>query len=307
MSDNGLSIMVDKRRRRSRAEMEHIRDAMIRLVRKNRPVTIRQLFYVMVSARVIEKTEADYRQVVIRLCLELRQAGSIPWDSVVDQTRFFFKPNTFGTLQDALNETARVYRRSYWATAPVQVQVWCESLSAAGIIKPETFRWDVPLYPGKGFSSHSFLRDAGRSIATDGRPAVVYVLGDYDPSGRDIIRNMKELIRRYAGEVNENVPIEFREVAVTPEQIESWNLPSHPSKKTDPRYAKSGIDYAVELEAIEPNRLRGLVGQCINRHIDSKTYFRMQGIEAAERETLLGIAAGIARHDDKADSKETDS
>jgi hypothetical protein len=306
---DGLSTMVDKRRRqrRTNAEMKHIRENMIRLARDNNPFTIRQMFYLMVTAAIIDKTESNYKDVVIRLCLELRQAGLIPWDWVVDHTRYFFKPNSFDSLQDALNETARVYRRSYWAESNIQIQIWCESMSAAGIIKPETTLWDVPLYPGKGFTSHSFVRDAGRSIATDGRPAVIYVLGDHDPSGRAIIRNVEKLIRGYAGEVNSSVDIEFEELAVTPEQIEDWSLPGHPSKKGGPHYAKSRIDYAVELEAIPPDRLRALVKNCIQQHIDPDAYERMMEVEAAERETLMGIAAILTTKDGADSQEEPDS
>jgi hypothetical protein len=286
----GLSTMVDKRRRRGQTEMNRIRETMIRLTQLHRPVTIRQLFYLIVSAGVIDKTEAEYKQTVVRLCLELRESGRIDWESVVDQTRFFFKPDTFDSLQDALEETARAYRRCYWADAEVQIQVWCESLSVAGIIKPETYKWDVPLYPGKGYSSHDFLHTAGRSIAHDGRPAVVYLFGDYDPSGRDIIRFVQKMLRQYASEVHPDVVIDFEEVAVTPQQITEWGLPSHPAKKSDSRHARYGIDHAVELEAIPPDRLRGLVRDCITQHINADAYDTLKTVEAAERETLFAIA-----------------
>jgi hypothetical protein len=118
--------------------MDIIRAAMTSLCRANKPVTIRQLFYLLVSAGVIDKTEAEYKQTVVRLALELRRSKEIDWSWNVDQTRWFFKPHTFDTIQDALEETARLYRRSLWTDSPCQVQVWCESLSVAGIIKPET-------------------------------------------------------------------------------------------------------------------------------------------------------------------------
>jgi hypothetical protein len=270
--------------------MDRIREAIIRLARENQPVTCRQLFYLLVSAGAIQKTEAEYKQTVIRLALDLRRSGAIDWSWIVDQTRWCFRPNTFDTLQDALEEAARLYRRSLWAESDVQVQVWCESLSVAGIVKPETIAWDVPLFPGKGYSSHDFLRSAARDMAHDGRPAIVYLFGDYDASGRDIIRFVQGTLHEYASEVDPDVAIDFEVAAVTEEQIVGWKLPSHPAKKTDSRYSRYGIAAAVELEAIPPDRLRGLVRDCIAQHIDPDSYDRLKAVEAAERETLASLA-----------------
>jgi hypothetical protein len=289
-----LSAMPHKpnRRRRTRAEMNRIRDAMVSLATENQPVTARQLFYLMVSAGVIDKTEAEYKQTVVRLTLELRRAGVIPWEWVVDRTRWFFKPKTFDSLPDALEESARLYRRSLWTDADVNVQVWCESMSVAGIVNDETTRWDVPLFPGKGYSSHDFLRSAARDIADGGTDTVVYLLGDYDSSGRDIIRFVCETIREYADEVDPSVAIDFQTVAVTEDQITGWSLPSHPAKTTDSRHTRYGIDHAVELEAIPPARLRSIVRDCITRHLDPAALRRLKAVEAAERGTLLAIAEG---------------
>src|SRR5690606_37223770 len=143
-----LSTMPHKpgRRRRTPAEMAAIRDALVRLARDNAPVTARQLFYLAVSVGVIAKTEAEYKRTVVRLALELRQQGRIDWSDVVDRTRWFFKPTTHAGLADALQAAASTYRRSLWADAPERLQIWCESLSVAGIIDDEAAAWDVPLF-----------------------------------------------------------------------------------------------------------------------------------------------------------------
>ena len=150
-------------------------------------------------------------------------------------------------------------------------------------------RWDVPLFPGKGYSSHDFLRSAARDIADGGTDTVVYLLGDFDASGRDIIRFVCQTIREYADEVDPSVGIDFQTVAVTEAQITEWSLPSHPAKTTDSRHARYAIDHAVELEAIPPDRLRTIVRDCITRHLDPAALRRLEAVEA-ERETLLSIA-----------------
>jgi hypothetical protein len=214
--------------------MDRIRDAMVSLATENHPLTVRQLFYLMVSAGVIEKTEAEYKRTVVRLALDLRRSADVPWHWVVDRTRWFFKAKTFDSLADALEDSARLYRRSLWTDADRRVQVWCESMSVAGIIDSETGRWDVLLYPGKGYSSHDFLRSAARDIADEGIDTVVYLLGDYDSSGRDIIRFVSKAIREYADEVDPSVNIDFQTVAVTERQIAEWSCRVTRQKRPTP-------------------------------------------------------------------------
>lgn len=265
---------------------------MVRLVRENAPVTARQLFYLLVSEGVIQKNESEYKRTVIRLALDLRQSGGIDWSDIVDRTRWFFKPNTYVSVEGAIRDVAKIYRRSLWTQAQEQVQVWCESMSVAGIIDDVTDKWDVPLFPGKGYSSHDFLRSAARDIARSGKPTRIYLLGDYGPSERDIIRFVEKMLRRYASEVDPSCDIEFTTLAVTEEQIEGWSLPSHPAKKTDSRHTRYGINHAAELEAVPPDKLRELVDAHIASHIDSDEHRRLLKVEAAERETLLEIAEG---------------
>jgi hypothetical protein len=294
---NGRPVVLSmphKRRRRTKGEMSDLRAGLARLALANAPVTCRQLFYLAVSEWLVDKTERGY-QTVVRLCLQQRQAGEIAWEDVVDRTRWMFKPTTFDSMDAALADAARTYRRSLWRTAPAACQVWCESLSIAGVIDGVTDKWDVPLYPAKGYASHDFLRTAARQIALSGKPTEILMLGDYDPSGQDIVRFVQQTLREYADEVDPDVEIDFLTVAVTEQQIADWALPSHPAKTTDSRHRRYGIDQAVELEAIPPDRLRDLLEEDILALLDRDEVKRLLAIEAAERETLSAIAKGGGR------------
>jgi hypothetical protein len=196
--------MVDKpepksgRTRRTREEMDNLRSLMIRLAEQHDRLNNRNWFYMLASANAIAKTEKEYKNVVTRLSLQLRQQGVVSWDKIVDESRFYFGAETHDSLEDALEDLARSYRRSLWADAPTIPQIWCESLSIAAVIKPVAFHWDVRLYPAKGHSSHDFLRNAAREVAHSGRWTKVYLFGDHDPSGRDIIRFIEKMLRHYA-------------------------------------------------------------------------------------------------------------
>jgi hypothetical protein len=104
--------MLDKpRERRTKAEIEVIRAAILQVVGSDPPMTVRQVFYQLLVRGVIEKTEAEYQNVVIRLISEMRLDGSLPWDWIVDESRRMRVTQTFDNIKDAIEHTARTYRR----------------------------------------------------------------------------------------------------------------------------------------------------------------------------------------------------
>lgn len=288
VGNGALSPTVHKRSRRRQVDIKRLEDALIAFVRQRHPTTPRLLYYVMVSHGLIEKTEASYKNVVLRLLVELRQSGAIPWDHVVDQTRIVFRPQTHDSIQDAMLAAARGYRLSLWRNEPVRVDIWCESLSIAGVIMDTTKAWGVSLFPGKGYSSHSFLWLAAQAIKRRKVPTVIYQFGDYDPSGQDIMRHVRDRLREYSGRDD----IQFHTAAVTREQIVEWDLPGHPAKSRDSRQGRYAIKEAVELEAIPPDRLNDLLVSCITRHIDPAALARNALIEEAERQSMFDIIGG---------------
>lgn len=249
-------------------------------------MTVRQLFYRLVSNGAIDKTEAEYKQTVVRLSGEMRLAGEIPFGWIADNTRWMRKPTTHSSLQDALNDTARTYRRSVWDDQGVYVEVWLEKDALAGVLMDVTSKWDVPLMVTKGFASLSYLHSAAETIEDQGKPTYLYYFGDHDPSGLDIPRQVEQGIRRFAPEAD----ITFERVAVNPDQIEELNLPTRPTKKTDSR-SKNFEGESVEVDAIEPARLRLIASECITQHIDPVAYRRMRDVEDAEKATINSIAA----------------
>lgn len=119
-----------------------------------------------------------------------------------------------------------------------------------------------------------------------GKPCYIYQFGDHDPSGVAIAESIERRLREFAP----TAAIHFYRVAVTPEQIEQYDLPTRPTKKTDSR-AKGWIGGSVELDAIPPAELREIVQWCIERHIDAEALAALELTEDAERETIRHIAA----------------
>jgi hypothetical protein len=134
---------------------------MVEILEKDHPMTARQVFYRMVTAGLIPKTEREYKQTVCRLLTVLRREGAVPYGYIADHTRWQRKQATYDSMQDAISYWTRSYRRELWAEQDAYVEVWCEKDALAGVLFEVTNEWHVPLMVVRGFSSLSFLHDAG--------------------------------------------------------------------------------------------------------------------------------------------------
>jgi hypothetical protein len=189
------------------------------------------------------------------------------------------KPPSHASIEAALLETARTYRRAVWRDQDVYVEFWLEKDGLSSAILGVTAQYDVPLMPARGYSSITFLHAAAEAIKENGKPAYIYHLGDWDPSGQDAADHIERKLRQYAP----GIPIHFEKLAVTERQIIEWKLPSRPTKESDSR-SKNWRGRSVELDAVDPNRLRQLVRGRIERHISPVQLAVIEVIEASERE-----------------------
>jgi hypothetical protein len=288
MADMFYEASPIKRRRANKAEMETRREGLLRIVAAMEPMTVRQVFYQATVHGLVEKTEAGYGQVQRELA-KLRRDGRLPWGWIADNTRWQRKPRSYSDPDEALRHTARFYRKDLWSHAEDYVEIWCEKDALAGVLFEVTADYDVPLMVARGYASLSFLHSAAENIAAIDRPTFIYHLGDYDPSGQNAADKIEEELCRFC----EDVPLWFERLAVTEPQIEAWDLPTRPTKKTDTR-AKGFGKLSCELDSIDPHRLRDLVREAIERHLPPEQFRILKVAEESERE-LIHQWAGIVR------------
>jgi hypothetical protein len=200
-----------KRTRATKAEVEERRDALYWIIAAGRPMTVRQVFYQATVQGLVEKTESGYTKVQTDLTV-MRRAGDLPYDWLADNTRWQRKPHTFGSIEEALRDTAAFYRKNLWADADRYVEIWLEKDALAGVIYPVTSTFDVPLMVARGYASLSFLHTAAEHIGTLDVPAYIYHLGDFDPSGVNAGEKIEETLRELAPDAD----IVFERIAVTP-------------------------------------------------------------------------------------------
>jgi hypothetical protein len=261
--------------------MEARAEVLLAIAEEMQPCTVRQVYYQATVRGIVEKTEAGYAKVQ-RLLAGLRRDGTLPWHWIADNTRWQRKPRTWDSIEDALEATARTYRRSLWTDADTYVEVWLEKDALAGVLMPVTSKWDVPLMVSRGYASLSFLYEAASYISQIDRPAYLYHFGDYDPSGQDAAAKIASTLRELAPDAN----ITFTQLAVLPWQIEALRLPTRPTKATDSRTKSWTGGESVELDAIEANTLRDYCNLYIEPHVDRRQLAVLQEAERSERDLL---------------------
>ena len=223
-----------KRHRSTKVEVERRRAALFEIISDMKPMTVRQVFYQASVHGLVEKAESGYRKVQNDLS-DMRKAGDLPYRWLADNTRWQRKPDTFNSVEEALEETAHFYRKSLWADADSYVEIWLEKDALSGVIYPITSMYDVPLMVARGYASLSFLHGAAEAINALDVPAHIYHLGDFDPSGVNAGEKIEETLRELAPAAE----IVFERIAVKREQIAGWSLPTRPTKEQDTRAMQS--------------------------------------------------------------------
>ncbi len=274
-----------KRVRRSDAELDALDSVIVRVIADDSPVTLRGVYYRVVSACAVAKTEQGY-QLIGRQLLKLRRSGRVSYDAITDGTRYVMRPTTYGRLDRMLLNAARSYRRELWANQDVEVQVFTEKDAISGVISPITDEWDIPLAVVRGYCSESFAYSLGESVRMADKPVIIYQLGDHDPSGVDAWRDLQRKVRLFAPDAD----VTFERLAVTPDQIGILGLQTRPTKRTDTR-ARGFEGESVEIDAIPARILRDILRQAIEQHVDQAALSVTIIAEASEREILTRIAA----------------
>jgi len=251
-------------------------------------LTIRQLYYQLVARGFVENTVRSYENVQ-SLMTNARLAGLIDWDAIEDRTRAFIERSHWTSGRQILYGAARGYHEDLWLGQESRVFVVVEKEALAGVLERVCHEYDMPLLPARGYPSASTLREfAKERIIGATRQIVVLHLGDHDPSGIDMTRDLIDRLNTFT---RDSVDIELKRIALTMEQVEEVNPPANPAKQTDARFesyrAQFG-DESWELDALSPTYLHSLVEDNVLPYIDIEQW------EAA-KERIERIKARISK------------
>jgi len=275
-------------------------ETAINILAKEFPMTIRQLFYRLVSAVAIENCLRDYQR-VSQVMTKAREDGRVPFEWIVDRSRVTYSSRGWTNLQalgDVLERTLVNYRRDYWQDQPHYVEIWCEKDAVTGSIEEIREEYGLSVEAIRGFNSTTNIHTAAMRLLQqkyDGKKIAIFYLGDWDPSGYDIERDLRQRLA-LAG-LGPFTPMGLRRIAIFREDIQKFRLPPLRVKNKDPRangFKRRHGNEAVELDALPPSELRARLRRAIDAVIDRDAWNRAQIVENAQRETCKRYA-GVFR------------
>jgi hypothetical protein len=274
------------------------------LLAVHNPDTVRGNMYLLVSHGWLPDTGKRSYRVIQRLLNRLRLRGTIKFEWVVDNVRSTIKPSSWSGLEDFAETCREAYRKSFWPHMPDYIEVIVEKDTVAGKVAPVTREYDVALHPLRGYSSTSFAWGIVKGWERISKPITIYYIGDHDPSGRDLEREIQQKIKR----ISKGREFTWKRLAVNPEQFDEFNIIPLKPKKGDKRWPKFEKQFGwecAEVEAIPASDLRAMVRQAIESHIPQGQWQRLQEIERLEREqwqeAMGRLQAGIDNNDDDDD------
>jgi hypothetical protein len=281
-----------KRTRRTGGQVDQLDQQIIAVLEEDHPQSVRHVFYRMTDPRLsepVEKSDRGYRHVQER-CVKLRRSGRIPYHWIADMSRRGYFVQTFSGKSDFLSRVAGLYRSDLWAQSEYRCEVWCESRSIASVILQDCNEMAVDLYPCSGFSSLSFVHEAAESQnhADDGRPLIIFYIGDYDPAGVLIDVALERELRL---QLNPSIQLQFERIAINKNQIERFDLPTKPRKATDTRSLQ--VESTVEAEAMPARTLRRLLRMRIEKLRPEGALAAAKLAEASEQAGLMSLARGF--------------
>lgn len=253
-------------------------------------LTLRQLYYRLVSANVIANTVREYKNLG-NLVVKGRRAGLIDWDAIEDRTRNLKGLSSWLSPAAAVKSLADQYHVDMWASQHVRPEVWIEKEALAGVFERVCNELDVPFFCCRGYNSESEMWRASMRAAShyvNGQEYRIFHFGDHDPSGLDMTNDLQKRMDMFGA----NVLVD--RIALSMDQVKKNKLPPNPARETDARfkaYRKLHGDQSWELDAIEPRILSDLVRRTILRVRDEDTWNMALRQERREQRQLERVAA----------------
>lgn len=242
-------------------------------------LTLRQLYYQLVSKDIIPNNDREYAK-LSNILKKGRMAGIVDWSAIEDRVRVPKLPYWVRDVQHAIQDTIEQYRVNRMLGQQRNIEIWVEKDALSNVLFRVTSKYHIRLMVNRGYSSISAMYDAHRRLRSGD---VILYFGDHDPSGKDMIRDIRERMKEFGREVD------VRPVALTMEQIRRFNPPPNPAKITDPRakwYIREYGRTSWELDALPPRELIRLAEEAVEELIDLDQYNRCLDREQRDIEEL---------------------
>lgn len=255
-------------------------------------LSARQVYYRLVAGLHIPNTPTSYKNLT-SLLTDARYAGLVDWSAIEDRGREPDVPSEWDSVDEVVDVAIRQFRLPRWRDQTHYVELFVEKQALAGVLGPIARKHHVPLVVNKGYSSASAMKAAAERMISAhpiGSSVVLY-LGDHDPSGEDMVRDVRDRLEEFG------VPdLEVVKLALTKAQIRKFDPPPNPAKMTDSRaaaYVAEHGEHSWELDALPPRVLNQIVERAISAVVDADKMGATLAREDRERAEAQEIADSI--------------
>jgi hypothetical protein len=254
-------------------------------------LTLRQLYYQFVSRALIANSMREYKNLG-DIINDARLAGLVDWNAIVDRTRNLQSMAHWSSPSEIIRACASQYHVDLWEDQPRRVEVWIEKDALVGVIEKVCKEYDVAYFSCRGYTSQSEMWVAAmrlKEYTDNGQTPLVLHLGDHDPSGKDMTRDITDRLSEFSGS-----SVEIRRLALNMPQITQYNPPPNPAKITDSRaegyIAEFGAE-SWELDALEPSVIGELIRAAITEVIDLDAMAIQKQARQEGRDQLANVSA----------------
>lgn len=281
-------------------EKKFRRDSLLRIEQANEIIdeyvvlgiklNLRSLYYQFVARGFIPNNDKSYDNLGA-LISDARLAGLIDWYAIEDQTRNLRGNNHWESPEELIQACSYQYRIDRWDDQHYRPEVWIEKDAAIGSIKKICTKLDVPYFSCRGYTSQSEMWIASQRMLDHikmGQQPIIFHIGDHDPSGIDMSRDIQDRLELFIGQ-----PLEFRRIALNMDQIREYNPPPNPAKLSDSRaqdYIERFGYESWELDALNPTKLVSLIQEGVDSILNKKKW-KARDLEEFTGKENLGIIA----------------
>ncbi len=272
-------------------------------------LTNRQLYYQLVASELIPNATEIYKR-ICEFLTDARYGGYIDWDAIEDRGRPRQMHAEWDNVKDFVNDAIQSYRLRRWSDQEYYVELYTEKQSSESILAPIADRYHISFSYNKGYSGAAPFYDLSKRIfrkISGGKDVVLLYAGDHDPSGIDMVRDIKERITEFLTKGDDGYDVSAVEMffhvvplALNMEQIRQYNPPPNPAKISDPRarkYVEQFGNVSWELDALRPEVLTDIIERGIQRFMDVYKYNSWIEKEKPDKQRLQDFADSLVNGD----------
>jgi len=262
-------------------------------------LTLRQLYYQCVSRDIIPNNQKSYDKLG-RDVGNARMTGLIDWTAIIDRTRLLRGNNHWGAPSDIMNSAAESFAVDKWSREygqKIRPEVWVEKDALVGVVGRVCDELDVNYFSCRGYTSLSEMWSASQRLLKykkQGQTPFVIHLGDHDPSGIDMSRDITDRLETFTRR-----ELEFERIALNIDQVEEYNPPPNPAKLSDSRataYIARFGDESWELDALRPTVIAELITEAVESCRDDEAWEQAVEHEEGQIKELKAAAKHWQTH-----------